>query len=106
MTMAHDWREIRADGVAWTLRGPTRRASRCMTAVQAHRLSEIRKAQGHARQADVAAVMGVWHARVSELEGGDLLHTELGTLRSYVAALGREPWVVADFGDITVELTA
>jgi predicted transcriptional regulator len=38
--------------------------------VQAHRLIEIRKAQGHARQADVAALMGVSQARVSMLESG------------------------------------
>jgi transcriptional regulator with XRE-family HTH domain len=66
----------------------------------------IRKAHGHARQADVAALMGVSQARVSQLESGDLSHTELGTLQSYVAALGGHLRIVADFGDDSVELTA
>jgi predicted XRE-type DNA-binding protein len=70
-------------------------------AVQAHRLTEIRKAHGHARQADVAATMGVSHARVSKLETGDLSHTKLGTLQSYVAALGGNLRIVADFGEPT-----
>jgi hypothetical protein len=33
-------------------------------------------------------------------------YTELGTLQSYVAALGGNLRVVADFGESTVELTA
>jgi hypothetical protein len=43
---------------------------------------------------------------VSKLESGDLSHTELGTLQSYVAALGGHLRIVADFGESTVELTA
>ena len=74
-------------------------------AVQAYRLAEIRKAHGHARQADVAALMGVSQARVSQLESGDLAHTELGTLQSYVATLGGQLRIVADFGDSAIELT-
>ena len=50
--------------------------------------------------------MGVSQARVSKLESGDLSHTELGTLQSYVAALGGNLRIVADFGESTVELTA
>jgi predicted XRE-type DNA-binding protein len=76
------------------------------TAVEAHRLADIREALGHARQADVAALMGVPHSRVSKLESGDLSHTELGTLQSYVAALGGHVRTVADFGDRSVELSA
>jgi DNA-binding transcriptional regulator YiaG len=41
-------------------------------AVQAERLADIRKAHGHARQSDVAALMGISQARVSKLESGDL----------------------------------
>ena len=74
--------------------------------VQARRLADIRKVHGHARQADVAAIMGVSQARVSKLESGDLSHTELGTLQSYVAALGGNLHIVAEFGESTVELTA
>lgn len=50
--------------------------------------------------------MGVSQARVSKLESGDLSHTELGTLQAYVAALGGQLHIVAEFGDDTVELTA
>jgi predicted transcriptional regulator len=74
--------------------------------VQVQRLADIRKARGHARQADVAALTGVSQARVSKLETGDLSHTKLGTLQSYVAALGGSLRIVAEFGESTVELTA
>ncbi|KBZ94994.1 transcriptional regulator [Mycobacterium tuberculosis TKK-01-0058] len=81
--MARNWRDIRADAVAQG-RVDLQRAAvareEMRDAVLAHRLAEIRKALGHARQADVAALMGVSQARVSKLESGDLSHTELGTL--------------------------
>jgi hypothetical protein len=50
--------------------------------------------------------MGVSQARVSQLESGHRSHIELGTLQSYVAALGGNLRIVADFGDDSVELTA
>jgi predicted XRE-type DNA-binding protein len=109
MTMARSWREIRADAITQGRVDPTRAdAARkeMHDAVQAHRLAEIRKAHGHARQADVAVLMGVSQARVSKLESGDLSHTELGTLQSYVAALGGQLRIVAEFGESSVELTA
>lgn len=107
--MARNWREIRAEAVEQGRVDPVRAdAARkeMHEAVQAYRLADIRKAHGHARQADVAALMGVSQARVSQLESGDLAHTELGTLQSYVAALGGHLRIVADFGEDTVELTA
>ena len=107
--MARTWREIRADAIAQGHRAPARAdAARkeIYDAVQPQRLADIRKAHGHARQADVAALMGVSQARVSQLESGDLSHTELGTLQSYVAALGGNLRVVADLGESTVELTS
>lgn len=107
--MARNWRDIRADTVAQG-RVDLQRAAvareEMRDAVLAHRLAEIRKALGHARQADVAALMGVSQARVSKLESGDLSHTELGTLQAYVAALGGHLRIVAEFGENTVELTA
>lgn len=107
--MARPWREVRADAVARghldpQLADDARR--RVILAVRAHHLAEIRKATGHARQSDVAALMGVSQARVSKLDGGDLSHTEMGTLQSYVAALGGNLRVIADFGESTVELIA
>jgi predicted XRE-type DNA-binding protein len=109
MIMARNWRDVRADAIAQGRLDPARAdgaRKEMHDAVQAHQLAEIRKAQGHARQADVAALMGVSQARVSKLESGDLSHTELGTLQSYVAALGGQLRIVADFGESTVELTA
>ena len=105
--MARNWRDVRADAVAQghldPKRAETARAN-MHRAVRAHRLTEIRKAQGHARQADVAALMGVSQAWVSKLESGDLSHTELGTLQSYVAALGGNLRIVAEFNEGSVEL--
>ena len=70
-----------------------------MRAVQrAHRLAEIRKAQG-LTQTDVAEAMSVSQRRVSAVERGDLTHTELGTVASYVEALGGRAGIVANFGD-------
>jgi predicted XRE-type DNA-binding protein len=109
MTMARNWREIRAEAVAQGRLDPARAdAARkeMHDAVQAQRLADIRKAHGLVRQTDVAAVMGVSQARVSKLESGDLSHNELGTLQSYVAALGGQLRIVADFGENSVELTA
>lgn len=107
--MARNWRDIRADAIAQG-RIDRRRADAARKgmhdAVQAHLLAEIRKTHGHARQSDVAALMGVSQARVSKLERGDLSHTELGTLQSYIAALGGSMRIVADFGENTIELTA
>ena len=109
MTMARNWRDIRAEAIAHGRLDPARAdAARkeMHAAVQTQRLTDIRKAHGHARQADVAALMGVSQARVSKLESGDLSHTELGTLQSYVAALGGQLRIVADFGESRVELSA
>jgi DNA-binding transcriptional regulator YiaG len=106
--MARNWRDVRADAIAAGRLDPERAdaARREMSdAVQALRLADIRKEHGHPRQADVAALMGVSQARVSKLESGDLSHTELGTLQSYVAALGGQLRIVAQFGDRSVELS-
>lgn len=108
MTMARNWRDVRADAVAQGRVDPARAdvaRKRMHDEVQAQRLADIRKAHGHARQADVAALMGVSQARVSQLESGDLSHTELGTLQSYVAALGGRLQIVAKFDDDSMELT-
>jgi predicted XRE-type DNA-binding protein len=107
--VARNWSEIRAEAVEQGRVNPARVESarkEMQEAVQAYRLAEIRKAHGHARQADVAALMGVSQARVSQLESGDLAHTELGTLQAYVAALGGHLRIVADFGEDSLELTA
>lgn len=68
------------------------------------RLAEVRMAYSRARQADIAEVMGVSQARVSQLERGDLIRTELGTLHSYIAALGGTLRLHAEFGRKRTEL--
>jgi DNA-binding XRE family transcriptional regulator len=65
---------------------------------RAHRLAEIRKLHG-LTQNDVAAAMHVSQRRVSAVERGALTRTELGTVASYVAALGGCVEIVANFGD-------
>jgi predicted XRE-type DNA-binding protein len=71
---------------------------RMRSAQRAHRLAEIRKAQG-LTQTDVAEAMHVSQRRVSAVERGDLARTELGTVASYVQALGGRVEIVANFGD-------
>lgn len=56
------------------------------------------------RQEDVADLMGISQSRVSKIERGHLRHTELGTLESYVQALGGRLRVVAEFGDRSLTL--
>ena len=99
---ARNWRSWYGDNIPVA----ERRYPRWLETSAARRLAEIRKAHGHVRQADVAALMGVSQARVSQLESGGLSHTELGTLQSYVAALGGHLRIVADFGEDSVELSA
>ena len=74
--MARTWHEVRAEAVAQGRLDPQRadnaRKEMLEAVDAAPRLAEIRKAHGHARQSDVAALMGVSQARVSKLESGDL----------------------------------
>ncbi|UBV14895.1 helix-turn-helix domain-containing protein [Mycolicibacterium fortuitum] len=107
--MARNWREVRAEAVASGRIDPQRvdnARKEAEAMVHAHRLSEVRKALGMPRQTDIARRMGVSQARVSKLEGGDLSHTELGTLQSYVAALGGTLNVSVSLGDSRIELSA
>ena len=71
---------------------------RVRAAQRAYRLAEIRKAQG-LTQTDVAEAMHVSQRRVSAVERGDITRTELGTVASYVEALGGRIEIVANFGD-------
>mgnify|MGYP000436259816 CR=1 FL=1 len=107
--MARSWREVRAEAIAAGRLDPQRANNARKEAeemVRAHHLAELRKALGMARQSDIAARMGVSQARVSKLERGDLSHTELGTLQSYVAALGGELSVTVRVGQSNIELSA
>lgn len=72
--------------------------ARMLSEVRAYRLAELRSASG-LNQTAVAERIGVSQARVSQIESGDLEHTELGTLRAFVRALGGELEVSYKVGD-------
>jgi len=72
-------------------------------AVRAQHLVDLRKEQG-STQVQVAKTIGVTQGYVSRLERGDLTHTELGTLESYVEALGGRLRITVEIGDAIVTL--
>jgi predicted XRE-type DNA-binding protein len=107
MTKARDWRDVRADALrAGRITEPGVAEARRVQEdqIQAYRLKQVRRAR-LARQQDVAAAMNVTQSRVSRIERGDISRVELGTLRSYVQALGGTLRVTADFGDQTLALS-
>ncbi|WP_433402880.1 XRE family transcriptional regulator [Streptomyces sp. CA-146814] len=80
-----------------------RRTALLLSEVRAHRLAEVRKRQ-QMTQAAVAKVLGVTQGRVSAIEKGAINRSEVETLAAYVAALGGQLKLVADFGDETLVL--
>lgn len=66
------------------------------------RLDELRK-ERHITQRTIAAIMGIDQGEVSRIEKRSEL--KLGTLRSYVSALGGHIEVRAVFPDRNIELT-
>ncbi|MFJ7057022.1 XRE family transcriptional regulator [Streptomyces microflavus] len=80
-----------------------RRTALLLSEVRAHRLAEVRKRQ-QMTQAAVAKVLGVTQGRVSAIEKGAINRAEVETLAAYVAALGGQLKLVADFGDETLVL--
>lgn len=103
--MARAWRQVREEAAGRLDEQAVANERKLLSeAVRAHRLAQLRKEQA-LTQADVAGIMGVSQARVSKIEHGQLAATEMGTLRSYIEALGGKLRVVADFGDqsVTVE---
>lgn len=71
--------------------------------VAGYQLAQLRQELG-LTQTQLAKAMGVSQARVSDIERGDLDHTELSTVRAYIEALGGRVRVVADMGDRTVDI--
>ncbi|GAQ66480.1 XRE family transcriptional regulator [Streptomyces scabiei] len=74
-----------------------------LSEVRAYRLAEVRKRQ-HMTQTGVAKILGVTQGRVSAIEKGAISRSEVETLAAYVAALGGQLKLVADFGDETLVL--
>lgn len=90
MARARNWRDVRAEAVAAgriTDAGVAAARRQHDEQVRAYRLRQVRESR-FVRQEDVAAAMNVSQSRVSRIEGGDISHAELGTLRAYVQALG------------------
>ncbi len=104
--MTRNWKHVRSDAVRTGLVDEERvkHATRALAdAVQAQRLADIRKAQA-LNQETLAKRMKVSQARISKIEHGTLTHTEVGTLESYVEALGGRLRVVAEFDDQSIAL--
>jgi DNA-binding transcriptional regulator YiaG len=104
--MARNWKNVRADAVDRGLIDEERVAhqtKRLTDAIQAQRLADIRKAHALNQKA-LAERMHVSQARISKIEHGTLARTELGTLESYVEALGGRLRIVAEFDDQSIAL--
>ena len=105
--MGRTWAEVKAEKTARGLDRPhlAAEAERATAAyIQAYKLSEIRKSRGRT-QTQLAEAAGLTQARISQLESGDLPHTELGTLMAYIRALGGSVHVVAEFEDEEVRIS-
>ncbi|MFI6862087.1 helix-turn-helix domain-containing protein [Streptomyces sp. NPDC050421] len=79
------------------------RTAGMLSEVRAHRLAEVRKRQKMTQTA-VAKTLGVTQGRISAIENGAISRSEVETLAAYVAALGGQLKLVADFGDESLVL--
>lgn len=68
---------------------------------RAHRLAEMRRQLG-LTQREVAARMHVRQERVSAIERGSATAAEVGTIAAYIAALGGQVEIVANFNGTRV----
>ncbi|MGC0423189.1 helix-turn-helix domain-containing protein [Embleya sp. AB8] len=105
MNPARRWQDVKADAhrVSPNLADPavqSRARAELDAYVVGFQLKELRKSLGKT-QTEVAAVLGVSQARVSQIETGDLDAMELETLRSYAAALGGRLEVAVNIGDVS-----
>jgi DNA-binding XRE family transcriptional regulator len=101
MTMARNWREVKAEALAsghLTEEGLAKARSQLEDHLRAYLLAEVRKKQ-HVTQVEMARRLGVGQPRISQIERGDLDRAELATLRGYVEALGGQLEVSATFGE-------
>lgn len=71
--------------------------------VRAYRLAEIRK-QLDVSQVSLAAEAHISQNRVSQIERGNIEHTQIETLRKYIEALGGTVEVSARFGSERFDL--
>lgn len=73
------------------------------TYVAGHHLRELRKAVGKT-QAELAKVLGVSQARISQIENGKIGAMELETLRAYAIALGGHLDITVSVGPHSVRV--
>ncbi|MGW0819849.1 helix-turn-helix domain-containing protein [Streptomyces sp. NPDC002845] len=102
MTGFHSWDEVKhevfdTDDLDDIAAG----ARRMVAEARAHRLAEMRRQLG-LTQREVADRMHVRQERVSAIERGRTASTEVGTVAAYVAALGGQLEIVADFNGTRV----
>lgn len=105
--MTRSWNDVKSDLRDRGLTQPARvaEAKREMENEQrAYRLAQVRKSQART-QAEIAEAMGVTQVRVSKIERGDMMHTELGTLQAYIEAMGGRLRVIAEFGGALLVLS-
>lgn len=105
--MARTWQQVKKERQARGGANPARVAElkrEMLDEVRAYRLAEVRKAQGETQEA-LARLMEVSQVRVSQIENGEIGRTEVGTLRSYVEALGGRLRIVAEIGDTAVTIS-
>jgi DNA-binding XRE family transcriptional regulator len=103
------WREVRAEalerypemGSEAVEQGRARVRAENVARIRGHELATLRKETG-LTQGDVARVLGVSQARVSQIENGQV--DSLDVLRAYAAALGGEVAVIVRRGDVSVEV--
>lgn len=102
MTSFHLWDEVKAEVFdAEDLDEIAAGARRMVAEARAHRLAEMRRQLG-LTQREVAHRMHVRQERVSATERGRTSSAEVGTVAAYVAALGGELEVVANFNEARV----
>nr|BFD90153.1 XRE family transcriptional regulator [Kitasatospora sp. Xyl93] len=103
------WTEVRAEVVKRfpelvTPEAETRRAlvrQEMLARIRGYELAEMRKTAG-LTQKEVAALMGVSQARVSQIEHGQV--DSLDNLRAYSAAIGGEVEVTVRRGERTIKV--
>lgn len=80
-----------------------RHKQRLLDEARAYRLRELREA-AELTQVQLSQKLNVSQSRVSNIEHGEIGHTELDTLRRYVEALGGKLHVEIEIGDQRVQL--
>jgi DNA-binding XRE family transcriptional regulator len=96
------WSQVRDKHIAAAGAGEVEAGkNRLLGAARANKLAELRRRRG-LTQRQVAAIMGVTVGRVSQIESGELAGIDV--LDRYVAALGGDLQLIANFGDEQIKV--